>query len=91
MVIFSLFCPYCGNKSGKQDSYGNCVSCGGQLEQCGMENGNVESKPIPIPSYAAYYGFNLGIFSANEIRKMMNITEDGTVFDFSSGSHFGGA
>lgn len=91
MVIFSLFCPYCHNKSGKQDSYGNCISCGGQLERYDLENGNVESKAIPFPSYATYYGFNLGIYSANEIREMLHITEDGTIFDFLPSGHLGGA
>lgn len=25
------YCEYCGNTSGKEDSYGNCKSCGGKL------------------------------------------------------------
>jgi len=31
-------CPYCGNNSGKEDKYGNCISCGGILVPSQVHN-----------------------------------------------------
>lgn len=36
-------CPYCGNNSGKENSYGNCISCGGTLVPTQVSNPVAES------------------------------------------------
>lgn len=56
-------CEYCGNTSGKENQYGQCISCGG----------NLTIVTPPLPSNGIYeIARGLGIYSTDEIREMFN-------------------
>ena len=98
-------CPYCGNTSGKLDSRGGCISCGGQFQKQDVEQeipwerlnrsgscypidrfiGESGREQIIFPSHiqahsfpirTTYYGYDLGIYTVNEIRKMVGLDEE---------------
>lgn len=56
-------CPYCGNSSGKTDSRGGCISCGGDL--LSNDAGNLSSYNMMIES---------GFMSVNKVRQHFGIT-----------------
>jgi len=59
-----LFCPYCGNNSGKTDARGMCISCGGGLEEIKPTQ---ETRDYPGHSGSSYLFGEMGreIFSPN--------------------------
>lgn len=75
-------CPYCGNTSGKRDSFGGCISCGGQLQELPFAQIDDEhpytgssgsSLRFHNPTVQTYFGYPLGIYSVNEIRDMLEL------------------
>lgn len=60
----SKICEYCGNTSGKENQYGQCISCGGNL--------TIVTQPPPTTSMYEIAKIGLGIYSTDEIREMFN-------------------
>ncbi len=57
-------CEYCGNTSGKENQYGQCISCGGSL---------TITTPHPSNNLLEIARRSNGIYSTDELREMFHV------------------
>jgi len=53
------YCEYCGNTSGKEDNYGNCKSCGGNLTHRGLPEGKLLLLDYTTPYTGVSGGYSI--------------------------------